>query len=185
MLKNKQHIYEGVFAIAGSNTRSAGGSQVPVQPVVHNPDVAPREDPHDVVLLRRDLVANEVEAVVHLDFVGVDDLAAEHNARSTTSLDFACGRRAHHHHNLALARHSALHACTHTTVAVVKLSSHLSRVVYLIQQATCKTRLPSQFDLCAISTFLVSVQFVWWICELLLSKTKNISTVRRGRKIYP
>jgi hypothetical protein len=36
-------------------------------------------------------------------------------------LGLACRRRAHHHHNIALARHSGLHACTHTTVAVVKL----------------------------------------------------------------
>jgi hypothetical protein len=59
---------------------------------------------HAAVLLRRDLVGDEVEAVVHLDLVGVDDLAAEAQREVHRQLGLACGRRAHHHHNLAPAR---------------------------------------------------------------------------------
>jgi hypothetical protein len=129
---------------------------------------------------------------VHLDLVRVDDLAAEAQCQVHRQLGLACDHLAHHHHNLALARHSALHACTHTTVAVVReaLKSPqpgcVSDPTGNMQNASS---LPSQFDLCQlfevqfISNFLVSVQLVWWTCELLFSKTKNMSTVRGGRKL--
>jgi hypothetical protein len=68
---------------------------------------------HAAVLLRRDLVGDEVEAVVHLDLVGVDDLAAEAQREVHRQLGLACGRRAHHHHNLAPARSPQCPPCMH------------------------------------------------------------------------
>jgi hypothetical protein len=109
--------------------------------------------PHAAVLLPRDLVGDEVEAVVHLDLVGVDDLSPEAQREVHRQLGLTCGHRAHHHHNLALARHSALHACTHTTVAVVKFSSHFNNLLGCVFDPTGNMQnassLPSQFDLCA------------------------------------